>query len=223
MVTRRRQPRSRRRRLVSVALVLLVALLIVVLRLVEEVGPERKPSDRFLVVRILDGDTIELEGGDRVRLLAIDTPESGEPLHDEAAAMMERLALGKTAQIEYGGRRRDSYGRLLGYLFIDSLYINKVVIDSGLGYVYLFEDTDLSSPWVTALLDAQRGAISRDVGLWSIEREPETVYYAKEGSFRLHRPGCSAVRNLKPGRYREFSTREEGLATGLSPCRNCKP
>jgi micrococcal nuclease len=223
MAARRRKPRSSRRRLVSAAVILLVALLIVVLRLVEEIGPERGPSDRFVVAKIIDGDTIELEGGDRLRLLAIDTPESGEPLYDEASAMLERLALGKTARIEFAGRRRDGYGRLLGYLFIDTLYINRVLIDSGLAYVYLFKDNDLSSPLVKALLEAQRGAIGRDVGLWSVEREPEAVYYAKDGSLRMHRPACSAVENLKPGRYQEFSTREEGLATGLSPCRNCKP
>jgi len=223
MVTRRRKPRSNRRRLVSAALVIMVALLIVVLRLVEEVGQERKPSDRFVVARIIDGDTIELEGGDRLRLLAIDTPEKGEPLYAEASAMLERLALGRDARIEFAGRRRDGYGRLLGYLFIDTLYINKTVIDSGLGYVYLFKDTDLNSPLIETLLESQASAIQRDVGLWAIEREPEVVYYQKEGSFRLHRPGCSAVGDLVPGRYQEFSTREEGLATGLSPCRNCKP
>jgi len=223
MVTVRRRSSSRRRRIVSAAIVLLIAILIVVLRLVEDIGPERRPSDRFVVARIIDGDTIELEGGDRLRLLAIDTPESGEPLYDEAAAMLRRMALGKTARIEFAGRRRDGYGRLLGYLYIDTLYINKAVIDSGLGYVYLFKDTDLDSPEIEMLLKAQIDAINRDVGLWAIEREPEVVYYNKEGSFRLHRPGCSAVQNLEPGHYRVFHSREEGLATGLSPCRNCKP
>ncbi|MCP4684053.1 MAG: hypothetical protein GY867_01270 [bacterium] len=223
MATRRRKPRGKGRRAVSVALVLLIALLIVVLRLVEEVGQERRPSDRFVVARIIDGDTIELEGGDRLRLLAIDTPERGERFYDEASAMLERLALGKTARIEFAGRRRDGYGRLLGYLFIDSLYINRAVIDSGLGYVYLFKDTDLNSPLIEELLKAQRSAINRDVGLWAVEREPEEVYFAREGSLRLHRPGCSSVEKLVPGRYQEFSTREDGLVTGLSPCRNCKP
>lgn len=223
MAARRRRSTGTRRRVVSAAVILLVALLIVVFRLVEEIGPDRSPLDRFVVARIIDGDTIELEGGDRLRLLAIDTPESGEPLHDEAAAMLSRLVLGKTAEIRFAGRRRDGYGRLLGYLFIDSLYINRVVIDSGYGYVYLFKDNDLSSPLVEQLIEAQRGAMARDVGLWAIGREPEEVYYAKDGSLRFHRPGCNSVARLKPGHYREFQSREEALALGLSPCRNCKP
>lgn len=223
MATVRKRPKSRRRRIISAAIILLVALLIVVLRLVEDIGPERRPSDRYAVARIIDGDTIELVGGDRLRLLAIDTPEEGEKLHDEATALMRKLALGENVRIEFAGRRRDGYGRMLGYLFVDTLYINKVLIDSGLGYVYLFKDTEVDSPNIELLLQAQAGAIDRDVGLWAIEREPEEVYYNKEGSFRLHRPGCTSLKKLEPGHYREFKTREEGLALGLSPCRNCKP
>ncbi len=222
-MNRRRGTAKQRRWVLSATLIVVVALLIVVVRLVEDIGPERHPGDRFLVAKILDGDTVELAGGDRLRLLAIDTPEEGERYHDEAAELLKRLVLGRTATIEFADKRRDRYGRLLGYLYIDSAFINRTLIDSGLAYVYLFKDNDLDSPQIAALLDAQKGAIDRDVGLWSIEREPEDYYLSPPGSFRLHRPGCRSVENCDNGRCREFLTREEGLATGLSPCRNCKP
>ena len=217
---------SRRRsrpRWLSIGFVVGVAILILVLRLVEEIGPEGKPGQRFVVASIVDGDTMELHGGDRLRLLAIDTPEEGEPFYAEATELVGLLTLGKAGRIEYANRRRDKYGRLLGYLFIDSLFVNRAIIDSGYGYVYLFSDNDLHSEAVQVLLEAQRSAINRRVGLWSLPYEPEERYISKIGSFRLHRPGCRSVADLKPGTYREFPTREEGLATGLSPCRNCKP
>jgi len=212
-----------RRRWFSITFVIVVALLILVLRLVEEIGPERTPGDRFVVAKVLDGDTMELQGGDRLRLLAIDTPEKGEPLHDEATAFLSRRALGQVATIEYANQRRDRYGRLLGYLYTDTLFVNKAIIDSGYGYLYLFDDNDLRSEQVRLMLAAQRSAIERRVGLWSIPHEPEERYINLIGSFRLHRPSCRSVGELVPGRYREFRTREEGLAAGLSPCRNCKP
>ena len=200
-----------------------MALLIVVLRLVEQIGPERQPGDRFIVHRIIDGDTVELLGGDKLRLLAIDTPERGEPFFDEATSLLGRLVLGKKATIKYADRRRDRYGRLLGYLYIDSLFVNQVLLDSGLAYVYLFGDDEFERPEVAGLLEAQRRAIGRGTGLWSVQHEPEEYYVSPVGSYRLHRPSCSSVRNLAANRRRVFSTREEGLAAGLSPCRNCKP
>ena len=221
MENRRRQLRPRR--LLSVVLILVVATLIVVLRLVEEIGPERHPSDRFQVKRIVDGDTVELSGGDRLRLLAVDAPEKGEPYYSEAAQFLGRRVLGKRGVVEFAGRRRDGYGRLLGYLLIDTLFVNAAIIDSGMGYVYLFRDNDLGSPRIDRLLEAQRGAITRRSGLWSLEHEPEEFYVARVGSFRLHRPGCRAVQNLGPEELQVFQTREEALSTGLSPCRRCKP
>lgn len=200
-----------------------IAALILLVRLVEEIGEEQQPGERFIVSRVVDGDTMELKGGDRLRLLALDTPEKGEPYYNEATSLARRLTLSQQARIEFAKRRRDKYGRLLGYLYIDSLFINRTIIDSGYGYVYLFSDNELQSEPVRLMLQAQKSAIKRKVGLWSLPREPEVAYINKPGSFRLHRPSCRSLGDLKPGRFQEFATREEGLMTGLSPCRNCKP
>jgi len=219
----RRRPR-RKHRLRNFLIIVALAALVVSYRLVERIGPEQKPGERFTVKRVLDGDTMELTGGDRLRLLSIDTPEKGEKLHDEAMYLLADVAQGKAGRIEFAQNRRDRYGRLLGYLYVDdTLLVNKTILDSGLAYVYLFEDTDLRRPEVKLMLDAQRNAMARHAGLWSIRRTPEPYYVATERSFRLHRPSCNAVKNLRPGHYRKFATREEGLAEGLSPCRNCKP
>ena len=213
----------KRRRWFSIIFVVAVALLVLVLCLVEEIGPEKGPDDRFVVTRVLDGDTMELQGGDRLRLLAIDTPEKDEPLCDEATEFLARKALGQVADIDYANQRRDKYGRLLGYLYIDTLFVNKAIIDSGYACLYLFDDNDLGSDQVRTLLDAQRSAMERRVGIWSLTHEPEERYINTESSFRLHRPSCRSLGELKPGHYQEFRTREEAMATGLSPCRNCKP
>ena len=205
------------------AITLLLVALIVVFRLVEQIGFDRKPSDRFIVKKIRDGDSVELLGGDRLRLLSVDAPEEGQLFYDEACQFLAELTLGKTARIEFAGRRRDKYGRLLGYLYIDSIFVNKAILENGLGYLYLFKDTELDRPETEELFVAQRAAMQKGIGLWSVQRAPEDYYIAAPGSFRFHRPGCSTAKRFKPGRYRTFKTREEALYEGLSPCRRCKP
>ena len=74
------------------------------------------------MARVIDGDTIELSGGDKLRLLSVDTPEKTEQYYSEAKAFLERVALHEKARIEYASTRRDKYGRLLGYLYIDTLF-----------------------------------------------------------------------------------------------------
>ncbi|MEW6051369.1 MAG: thermonuclease family protein [Candidatus Zixiibacteriota bacterium] len=222
MAAARRRRKSRR--WLTTLVVLVIAVLIVSYRLVEKVGHERKPADRFTVRKVIDGDTVELTGGDRLRLLAIDTPEKREPFHDEALGLLARLTRERPLRIEYDRQRRDRYGRMLGFAFVDdTLFVNRMLVDSGLAYVYLFKDDNLQRDEYRQLLAAQRRAIERKVGLWSVRREREKEYLATEGSFRLHRPGCADIRKLREGHYRTFASREEGLAEGLSPCRNCKP
>ena len=223
MATSPAKPRRRLKTAVKWAVILAVVVLIVVFRLVEEIGLDRHPSDRFIVKAIVDGDTMELLGGDRLRLLSIDTPEKGDPLYDQARRFLATLALGRMARIEYAGRRRDKYGRLLGYVYIDSIFVNKAVIENGLGYLYLFKDTELDRPETRLLLLAQRAALNGKVGLWSVEKSREEYYVASPNSFRFHRPHCRSLGEFKPGHHRRFETREQALYEGLSPCRRCKP
>ena len=44
-----------------------------------------------IVSRIIDGDTIELQNGERVRLLGINTPEKGQPYYEEATNRLKEL------------------------------------------------------------------------------------------------------------------------------------
>lgn len=216
--------RSRkRRRGLGALVVLLAAAVFVSYRFVEQTAHDKPAVDRFAVVRVFDGDTAELQGGDKLRLLGIDTPEAGEPFHDEAKQMLARLSTGRSCRIEYGGSRRDKYGRLLGYLYADTCFVNRTMVAAGLAYVYLFDDSDLKQVQIRQLIEAQKGAIDERRGVWGLERERERYYVNTVGSFRLHRPNCPGIGPLREGRYHKYESREEGMSEGLSPCRTCKP
>ena len=204
-------------------IVIFVALLIVVFRFDGKIDQDKSPAERFVVVKIIDGDTVELKGGDKLRLLAVDTPEKGELFYDEACQLLAELTLEKEAVIQYASRRRDKYGRLLGYLYIDGAFINEIILKRGMGNLYLFKDNKLGSPEINTMLSAQKAAIGDKIGLWSIQRSPEDYYINLEGSFRFHRPGCRSIKKSKPVYFQKLASREEGMLLGLSPCRNCKP
>jgi len=223
MASRSKAARNRRKRIINTAAIVILVVIILVFRLVEVIDRDKSPGERFTVIRVIDGDTVELPGGDRLRLLGIDTPEREEPYYDKARKFLEKISLGQTARVEFAGRKRDGYGRLLAYLYIDSVFVNKLILENGLGYLYLFKDNDPESPQVKQLLAAQREALKSRVGIWSLAWAAEPYYVASVNSFRFHRPGCRSVAKMKLGNIRRFDTREEALYEGLSPCRNCKP
>lgn len=73
-----------------------------------------------LVERVVDGDTLVCAGGDRVRLLLIDTPEMDqEPFGHLAKTILEALAPpGTELQLRLDVQERDRYGRLLAYAYL---------------------------------------------------------------------------------------------------------
>ena len=216
--------KSKRRPYKKAIIVLTILVLVLLFRLVEDIGQDRAPGDRYIIIRVIDGDTVELAGGDRLRLLGIDTPEKGELFYGSASKYLESLTLGKKARIEYADKRRDRYGRLLGFVYIeDTIFVNKRILSAGLGYLYLVKDQELNRPRFKELLDAQRAAVKSGTGLWGIERDYEDSYIASKSSLRFHRPGCSSAAKIKHSNIRTFDIMQEALYEGLSPCRICRP
>lgn len=206
----------------KIIFILALVILIVGFRLVEKIGEDKEPGERFVVAKVVDGDTVELKGGDVQRLLAVDTPEKEQPYYEEARQFLIEKALGKKAEIVYGGKRRDRYGRLLGFLYIDSVFVNREILARGLGYLYLFRD-NIELPQTEELLKAQKKAIDEKLGLWSRPYRAEDYYVSTPGSFRFHRPGCRSVANSDPDKMIRYESREEAAKNGLAPCRNCRP
>jgi micrococcal nuclease len=124
------------------------------------------------VERVVDGDTVVLAGGERVRYIGVDTPESvkpGTPVECYAKAASranERLVEGERVRLRYDAERRDRYGRLLAYVYraSDDLFVNAELIRRGYA-------TTLSIPPNVAHADdfrrLARAARRAGLGLWS--------------------------------------------------------
>ena len=92
------------------------------------------------VVRVVDGDTIEVAlggGTDDVRYIGVDTPETvkpGEPVQcygPEASAFNHRLVEGETVRLVFDHELRDVYGRLLAYVYVGDRFVNAALIRGG--------------------------------------------------------------------------------------------
>ena len=132
-------------------------------------APARELSSPRLCVRVIDGDTLELEGGERVRLIGVDTPESvdprrpSEPFGEEAAGFTRRLAEGKSVRLESGDEARDAYGRSLAYIHLpDGTLLNAEIIRQGYGRAY----TRFPHPRLQEFVVLEREAREAGRGIW---------------------------------------------------------
>jgi len=131
----------------------------------ELAGPPIINSTRSAKVsRVLDGDTIEIENGDRVRYLGINAPESGQPFSTEATRENERLVAGRTVNLEFDVQTQDRYGRLLAYIWIGDNLINKEIVKNGYA---ISETIQPDVKYQDLILNAQNEAQKACRGLWA--------------------------------------------------------
>ena len=93
------------------------------------------PPDTAKVVKVIDGDTITIEGGYKVRYIGIDTPEIHPRLEAygmEAWQANRQLVEGKQVRLEQDVSETDKYGRLLRYVYIDDTFVNAELVKEGL-------------------------------------------------------------------------------------------
>jgi micrococcal nuclease len=121
------------------------------------------------VTRVIDGDTIELESGVRVRYLLVNAPETTNG-HDDcygqnAAQFNSDLVLNKTVHLSYDEQCTDQYGRSLAYVTVDGQEVNSLLVQRGYACVlYIPPDGAARADEFMALqLDAKNARR----GLWN--------------------------------------------------------
>ncbi len=141
------------------------------------------PPDVFRVARVVDGDTLVLDNGDRVRLKGASAPEHNEPWGSEATARLRQLVAGETVEVvrdshDRGQNYRDHHGRLLAYITRrhDHLDVNAVLIKEGLARATPHYPGERREEYERYEKEARRAHL----GLWS-GRSP-----ASPGPTRLH-------------------------------------
>ncbi|MDQ0899864.1 MULTISPECIES: thermonuclease family protein [unclassified Paenibacillus] len=135
------------------------------------------------VTKVVDGDTINVLIGDKketVRFVLIDTPETKhpskpvEPFGPEASKFTTDMLEGKEVKLEKDVSERDSYGRLLMYVWLDDKMVNELLLEKGLARVAIYQP---DVKYVDKFREIQKKAQQAGTGIWSIEN------YAKDDGY----------------------------------------
>ena len=139
--------------------------------------------DDILVKRVVDGDTILLSNGERVRLIGIDAPEMHQSnklyrdarrskkdiqtikeLGRKSYLFVKNLLEGERVRLEFDVEKRDRYNRLLAYVFLkDGTMANAKIIEEGFAQIYTFPP---NVKYSEEFLRLQREARENNRGLW---------------------------------------------------------
>ena len=106
-----------------------------------EASPAADDAEIGIVTRVVDGDTIDvlLNGKNtRVRYLQMNTPERDEPCYSEATQANAGLVASKTVRLVADKELVDRYDRLLRYIYVGDLLVNRVLVEQGWAEVVLY-------------------------------------------------------------------------------------
>lgn len=116
----------------------------------------------FFVERVIDGDTIVLQGGLKIRFANIDAYEKNSPMHSRIMNYIVPLIEGKEVFIDI--KDRDKYGRFVGTVYtLDGINVNHELVKNGMAVVF-DQYCDRSSDEYRALKEAERTAIIYGLG-----------------------------------------------------------
>lgn len=131
-------------------------------------------GERGIVTKVIDGDTIELESGQTVRFVGIDTPETKDPRRPvgcfgkEASAETTKLLAGQEIIMQKDVSETDKYQRLLRYIYLpleegQYLFVNDYLVRAGFAKAYTYPpDVKFNEQF----LEAEREAREKKLGLW---------------------------------------------------------
>lgn len=183
-------------------------------------------SEKKQVVRIIDGDTFDVEGEVRVRLAGADAPEYSQGcLSEQSKKRLEDLISGKSVRLE--PQTTDNFGRVVAYVFVDSLFIDQTLIDEGLA-----KPAINNSPYQPLLLTSSDNAAKALRGIWSEKctKPPKQNCLIKGnsdpklGTKIYHLPDCynygKIVINEKDG-DQWLCSEEEARASGFRQSEDC--
>ena len=134
-------------------------------------GPSR--SETATVVRVIDGDTIEVDlDGSRytVRYIGINTPDTNRPSRGveffgpEASARNRELVEGKTVRMELDVSSTDRFDRLLRYVYVDDEMVNATLISEGFAVASAFPP---DTKFVDRFENIQIQAMENRRGAWA--------------------------------------------------------
>lgn len=130
-------------------------------------APDSENTEKVIITKVIDGDTVETSSGEKIRYLGVNAPEKGQPKSSEATELNKSLVLNKEVSLEFDVQQKDRYGRTLAYVFDYSnnrtTFINLKMVERGLA---VSETVQPNVKYQDAIVKTQEKARENCLGIW---------------------------------------------------------
>lgn len=178
-----------------------------------------EPKESRTVTRVIDGDTLQLDGGAEVRLIGALAPRAFDaagatadwPLEAMAREGLEQILTDRNVKLAFAGRRSDRHGRLLAHVVrsdgAQQIWLQAEMLKRGLARAYALEG---SVACLAELISHEASARQRGAGLWadaaySVRPADDTTTLVRfAGTFQIVEGTVAAVSDVRGTTYINF-------------------
>jgi len=191
---------------------------------------ECRVEESAVCTKVVDGDTIYLDNGEKVRFVGVNTPERGVNGYITSKNFVQKLCLDKEVGIDIDdSKHSDRYGRTLGVVIVDGKNVNEMLLKEGLAeimymppsefYPYDWADSDTQ----VADTHSSSSSSSSPSSAVSTTSSDSAEYVGNANSGKFHEASCRSVDDMSEGNKVFFSNRDEAESQGYIPCKICNP
>ena len=185
-------------------------------------------EESAVCTKVVDGDTIYLDNGKKVRFVGVNTPERGAEGYITSKNFVQKLCLNKEVGIDIDDRKHnDKYGRTLAVVIVDGKNVNEMLLKEGLAEIMYMPPSEFYPyDWAgsdTHVADTHSSSSSSPASDTSSSSSGSGSYVGNSNSGKFHVAGCGSVSKMSEKNKVFFSSRDEAINQGYQPCKICNP
>ena len=187
-------------------------------------------EERAVCTHVVDGDTIYLDNGEKVRFVGVNTPERGVEGYITSKNFVQKLCLNKEVGIDIDdSKHTDRYGRTLGVVIVGGKNVNEMLLKEGLAEIMYMPPSEFY-PYDWANSDthvseshSSSSSSSHPTSSESTSSSDSASYVGNANSGKFHEASCNSVSKMSEGNKVFFSSRDDAINQGYQPCKRCNP
>ena len=184
-----------------------------------------KVEETGVCTEVVDGDTIYLDNGKKVRFVGVNTPERGVEGYIASKNFVRKLCLNKEVGLDIdNAKHNDKYGRTLAVVIVDGKSVNEMLLKEGLAevmyippsefYPYNWADSSTHIPnSLNTITHTNSDSSSSDSG----------SYIGNSNSGKFHESTCKWGQKTAEHNRVYFKNRDTAISQGYKPCKVCNP
>lgn len=185
-------------------------------------------EESAVCTQVVDGDTIYLDNGEKVRFVGVNTPERGVEGYITSKNFVQKLCLNKEVGLDIdNAKHSDKYGRTLAVVIVDGKNVNEMLLKEGLAEVMYIPPSEFYPyNWAdssTHIPNSQNTYVNTHSDSDSSSSTGSGSYIGNSNSGKFHESSCKWGQKTAEHNRVYFDNRNQAISQGYVPCKVCNP